>query len=1136
MPLSFSQNTALTCSQCHTPFNAELWLIVDAGERPDLAARCRDGSIHVVACRSGHRGMLGAPLLYHDRAKQQLFLAYPDGMSEQQVQETGAQLVQQLRAQMLILPNTAYLDAPQALPIGLLSAAIDDKLDEVVEQLQQHAAQLEKLRDHPALRVLQEHQALGKTIQEWMNTDSWTESKQFLEAHPELLTNDAELVFAAMLDLARAQEDADAPRVLNEHREILRAARANGIDAAFEKYLARGAANERGAADERASDARAQLQARLAELDIQSQEEFERALPDHPELQELFARVMRDENPILQAIEKLMDAGSPQEVIQLVRAYPLLLDDEGMDAMREIISNARERGDQGTANHLQERLTTLEQIKASGARVEELAEQAEIQASLDDETEAEIRALIEQEHVQNEQEFRAALEKRPDLREKLERAQAAVSRQSSSAALGDIPADVQPILQEISRLTRLSDMPRKIELCRAALERVPREQDLMLWAMLNGELANALNQNPQGSRADNLEQAIHYYEQIQQVYTRAAFPEQWATTQNNLATAYRNRIRGERAENLEEAIRHYELALEVRTRDKFPSDHRQTLRNLGDLYFGERRWSDALARFTAAIQVGDTLFAAAYSEAGRRAEIAETSALYARAAYCLLQLKNPEDALERAEAGKTRLLGEALALAGADTANLPPEQTEALHVKRQIVSELEAEMRLPSDTPARRSDRALAELLRDARSALNSLVVEIRQDHPDFMPLGLTRSEILALAPPDGALIAPVVTSQGSAVFILPHGARALDPSHVLLLDHFTTESLETLLVGTEENPGWLRVYLTRRTRAWQDAISKLTGQLWDAFIAPIHARLQTLGVRRLVLMPMGGLQLLPLHAAWRLVDGAPRYWLDDFETSYAPSAFALRVSRQRARAADTRAALIAGVSAYQRQSALPFTRIEVEHIAEQFGVLPLLDAAATPDAIKKGAPGAAYLHLSCHGAFAWGDDPLNSALYLADEAALRLADILALKLTAQLVTLSACETGVPDLRQSPDEYVGLPAGFLQAGAAGVVSSLWSVNDLSTALLMIRFYENHLQRSQPPAQALRAAQQWLRDATSAELAHTFAAYRAAAPASAARMAAADAEKHFTDFSSAMQPKERPFAHPYHWAAFGYYGA
>ncbi|OQY87503.1 MAG: hypothetical protein B6D41_11635, partial [Chloroflexi bacterium UTCFX4] len=529
MPLSFSQNTALTCSQCHTPFNAELWLIVDAGERPDLAARCRDGSIHVVACRSGHRGMLGAPLLYHDRAKQQLFLAYPDGMSEQQVQETGAQLVQQLRAQMLILPNTAYLDAPQALPIGLLSAAIDDKLDEVVEQLQQHAAQLEKLRDHPALRVLQEHQALGKTIQEWMNTDSWTESKQFLEAHPELLTNDAELVFAAMLDLARAQEDADAPRVLNEHREILRAARANGIDAAFEKYLARGAANERGAADERASDARAQLQARLAELDIQSQEEFERALPDHPELQELFARVMRDENPILQAIEKLMDAGSPQEVIQLVRAYPLLLDDEGMDAMREIISNARERGDQGTANHLQERLTTLEQIKASGARVEELAEQAEIQASLDDETEAEIRALIEQEHVQNEQEFRAALEKRPDLREKLERAQAAVSRQSSSAALGDIPADVQPILQEISRLTRLPDMPRKIELCRAALERVTREQNPNLWAALQNEIANALAQNPQGERAENLEEAIRHYELALEVRTRDKFPEQWAT-------------------------------------------------------------------------------------------------------------------------------------------------------------------------------------------------------------------------------------------------------------------------------------------------------------------------------------------------------------------------------------------------------------------------------------------------------------------------------------------------------------------------------------------------------------------------------------------------------------------------------
>ncbi|MBI4671712.1 MAG: hypothetical protein HY741_08610, partial [Chloroflexi bacterium] len=268
MSLSFSQTASLTCTQCKSPFHAEIWLIVDAGERPDLAARCHDGSIHVVACPNGHRIMPLAPLLYHDRAKQQLFLGYPQGMSEQQVQETGAQLVQQLRGQLLILPGSKYLDAPQAIPIELVPAAMDDKLDEVMAELQQQAAQLEQLQKHPAvaaaLRVLQEHRALGETIQEWMNLDAWHDSKQFLETHPELLTDNADLVLAAMLDLARAQDDADAQEDLDVHHEIVRAARANGIDAAFEKYLAPGATTET------TSDAGAELRALFAKLNIHS--------------------------------------------------------------------------------------------------------------------------------------------------------------------------------------------------------------------------------------------------------------------------------------------------------------------------------------------------------------------------------------------------------------------------------------------------------------------------------------------------------------------------------------------------------------------------------------------------------------------------------------------------------------------------------------------------------------------------------------------------------------------------------------------------------------------------------------------------------------------------------------------------
>ena len=361
MPLSVSQPASLTCPQCKTPFDVEVWLTVDAGERPDLAARCRDGSIHVVTCPNGHSGMLGAPLLYHDRAKQQLFLAYPPGMPEAEIQNAGGQLVQKLRSQLLILPGSSYLDMPKAVPLELLSAAIEDRLEEAMAELQ---AQAEALQNDPtigaAMRLLQEHPALVETILAWMGLDVWQDSKIFLEARADLLTDDAEAVVGAMLDLARVQNDADAVEDLTVHREILRAVRAQGIDAAYEKYMVEGADNVP------TLDPRMELERRLAQLNVHSQADLERALMENPDLQTLMLHALNDD-PLMQALNALSNAESQADILRVARAHPVLLSNEGLDALREFVRNALQNGDPDTANHLQERITTLEKIRASNA-------------------------------------------------------------------------------------------------------------------------------------------------------------------------------------------------------------------------------------------------------------------------------------------------------------------------------------------------------------------------------------------------------------------------------------------------------------------------------------------------------------------------------------------------------------------------------------------------------------------------------------------------------------------------------------------------------------------------------------------------------------------------------------------------
>ncbi|NJK76426.1 MAG: CHAT domain-containing protein [Microcoleus sp. SU_5_6] len=87
----------------------------------------------------------------------------------------------------------------------------------------------------------------------------------------------------------------------------------------------------------------------------------------------------------------------------------------------------------------------------------------------------------------------------------------------------------------------------------------------------------------------------------------------------------------------------------------------------------------------------------------------------------------------------------------------------------------------------------------------------------------------------------------------------------------------------------------------------------------------------------------------------------------------------------------------------------------------------------------------------------------------LRLTDIFNLKLAAELVVLSACQTGLGQNIQG-EGILGLTRGFMYAGAKRVVVSLWNVDDEGTAEFMAKFYQEMLQKKLTPAAALRAAQ------------------------------------------------------------------
>ncbi len=308
-----------------------------------------------------------------------------------------------------------------------------------------------------------------------------------------------------------------------------------------------------------------------------------------------------------------------------------------------------------------------------------------------------------------------------------------------------------------------------------------------------------------------------------------------------------------------------------------------------------------------------------------------------------------------------------------------------------------------------------------------------------------------------------------------------LDPDTTIVIYHSLDDEIVAWIVDSEQVQIVRRLAtlsdveaLVDRLRFQIDAMRRVAGRsgshtalllqrvrhylsrLYDALIRPFA---NTIAQRqRLVFVPHGVLHYVPLQA---LLDGQ-RYLIEQFDVCVAPSAAVIQhCIRQPSRG------LARGVFVGVSDDHAPRVRDEVLAIANLWpDRIILLDEAATVAAIQQRASAADILHLACHGVFR-PDNPLFSGLRLAD-GRLTVLDIYRLRLSCDLVVLSACETGL-NLIAPGDELIGLTRGFLAAGASSVVVSLWTVDDEIAAQIMTRFYAL-LRDGVAPATALRQAQ------------------------------------------------------------------
>jgi CHAT domain-containing protein len=296
--------------------------------------------------------------------------------------------------------------------------------------------------------------------------------------------------------------------------------------------------------------------------------------------------------------------------------------------------------------------------------------------------------------------------------------------------------------------------------------------------------------------------------------------------------------------------------------------------------------------------------------------------------------------------------------------------------------------------------------------------------------------------------------------------STAIDPNQTL--QQLVTNSRRD--IGVRGRGGVQKV--SRQATSPQLAQGNLA-TLHKLLIEPIVQDLPTEPNQPVIFLPQGELFLVPFAA---LPDAQGKYLIERHTISTAPSIQTLEFTQALAKRPKSQGgAVVVGDPKMPEFAGMPLdplpgARQEAINIAQLLQTTPILGEQATKPAILQQMPSAPILHFATHGLLDTVQGDMPGAIALApsrqDSGLLSAGEIFDLKLNADLVVLSACDTGRGKI--TGDGVVGLSRSFIAAGTPSVLVSLWAVDDGSTSGLMSEFYRQ-LQKQPNKAQALRQA-------------------------------------------------------------------
>ncbi|MBW2143100.1 MAG: CHAT domain-containing protein [Deltaproteobacteria bacterium] len=341
--------------------------------------------------------------------------------------------------------------------------------------------------------------------------------------------------------------------------------------------------------------------------------------------------------------------------------------------------------------------------------------------------------------------------------------------------------------------------------------------------------------------------------------------------------------------------------------------------------------------------------------------------------------------------------------------------------------------------------------LKRLRDQYGDLMLEIQAKNPELASLvsvnPLTLTEVRELLEPGVALLAFYVVPDeifcwlikpdSVELFSTPMGRKTLGQS--ILTYRRIIQNLEPFEVQSKELYSWL--------------------------LSPVMPKLED--IRILGIVPHGALHYLSFAT---LHDG-DAYVAERFPLFYLPSASVFRYTlNRRTESKNVRVLAIGNPDLKDPALDLPFAEREVATIGWNFPEITVLTKEMARESwVVRHIHEFGIIHLASHGEFN-PINPLFSAVKLVEDihadGDLEASEVFGLRINADLVVLSACQTGLGKVT-SGDDVIGMNRAFLYGGSHAILSSLWRVNDISTAILVKQFYRRYV--AEKKSESLRRA-------------------------------------------------------------------